>query len=188
LILASNFGSNQRSSVSRARPSIARGSGGALDQGQATGQGCPHLPGRPHPQGRPDQVVRPCLAHVTRWFQFLPKFVPAYDIHNTTHGTLLVLPMCMKLAIYSSETRGFDGRIFVLRTVNKLPQAKCLLVLEQSLDSASTNPELHDVIARQVLAHKLHALLSILKRLVREKLSLTLPVGLVAFHLALEVE
>jgi hypothetical protein len=36
--------------------------------------------------------------------------------------------------------------------------------------------------------HKLHALLANLKRLVREKLSLTLPVGLVAFHLALEVE
>jgi hypothetical protein len=32
--------------------------------------------------------------------------------------------------------------------------------------------------------HKLHALLAILKRLVREKLSLTLLVGLVAFHLA----
>jgi hypothetical protein len=44
--------------------------------------------------------------------------------------------------------------------------------------------ELHDVIARQVLVHKLHALLAVLKRLVREKLSLTLPVVLVAFHLA----
>jgi hypothetical protein len=44
--------------------------------------------------------------------------------------------------------------------------------------------ELHDVIARQVPVHKLHALLAVLKRLVREKLSLTLPVVLVAFHLA----
>jgi hypothetical protein len=55
---------------------------------------------------------------VARWFQFLPKCVPAYEIHSTTHGTLLVLKMCMKLAIYSSRTRGFDGRIFVVRTVN----------------------------------------------------------------------
>jgi hypothetical protein len=36
----------------------------------------------------------------------------------------------MKLVVYSSQTRGFDGRIFVVRTVNKLPQAKRLLVLE----------------------------------------------------------
>jgi hypothetical protein len=48
--------------------------------------------------------------------------------------------------------------------------------------------ELHDVITRQVLAHKLHALLANLKRLVREKLSLTLHVGLLAFHLASAVE
>jgi hypothetical protein len=34
------------------------------------------------------------------------------------------------------------------------------------------------------LRTKLHALLAILKRLVQEKLSLTLPVGLVDFHLA----
>ena len=78
----------------------------------------------------------------------------------------------------------FDCRIFVVRTVNKLPQAKRLLVLEQSLDLASVDQELHDVIARQVPVHKLHALLANLKRLVREKLSLTLPMGLVAFHLA----
>jgi hypothetical protein len=26
--------------------------------------------------------------------------------------------MSMKLAVYSSRTRGFDGRIFVVRTVN----------------------------------------------------------------------
>jgi hypothetical protein len=35
---------------------------------------------------------------------------------------------------------------------------------------------------------KLHALLAILKRLVWEDLSLTLPVGLLPFHLASEVE
>jgi hypothetical protein len=52
----------------------------------------------------------------------------------------------MKLAVYLSRTRGFDGQIFVVRTVNKLPQAKRLLVLEQSLDLASVDQELHDVI------------------------------------------
>jgi hypothetical protein len=67
----------------------------------------------------------------------------------------------MKLAIYSYQTKGSNGRIFVVRTINKLPQAKRLLVLEQSLDSASTDQELHDVIARQVPVHKLHALLAI---------------------------
>jgi hypothetical protein len=94
----------------------------------------------------------------------------------------------MKLAVYSSRTQGFDGRIFVVRTVNKLPQAKRLLVLEQRLDLASADQGLHDVITRQVPAHKLHALLAYLKRLVREKLSLTLPVGLLTFHLAFGVE
>jgi hypothetical protein len=90
----------------------------------------------------------------------------------------------MKLVVYSSRTRGFDGRIFVVRTVNKLPQAKHLLVLQQSLDLASVDQRLQNVITRQVPAHKLHSLLANLKRLVREKLSLTLPVGLLAFHLA----
>jgi hypothetical protein len=90
----------------------------------------------------------------------------------------------MKLVVYSSRTRGFDGRIFVVRTVNKLPQDKHLLVLEQNLDMASVDQGLQDVITQQVPTHKLHALLANLKRLVREKLSLTLPVGLLAFHLA----
>jgi hypothetical protein len=91
--------------------------------------------------------------------------------------------MCVKL-VYSSRTWGFDDRNFVVRTVNKLPQAKWLLVLEQSLDLASVDQGLHGVITRQVPVHKLHALLANLKRLVREKLGLTLPVGLLAFHLA----
>jgi hypothetical protein len=47
---------------------------------------------------------------------------------------------------------------------------------------------LHGVITQQAPAHKLHALLANLKRLVREKLSLILPVGIVAFHLASEVK
>jgi hypothetical protein len=75
----------------------------------------------------------------------------------------------MKLVVYASRTRGFDGRIFVVRTVNKLPQVKHLLVLKQSLDLTSVDQELHDVITRQVHAHKLHALLANLKSLVREK-------------------
>jgi hypothetical protein len=111
------------------------------------------------------------------------KCVPVHKNCNTTRGTLLVSKICMKL-VYSSRTRGFDGRIFVVRTVNKLPQDKHLLVLEQNLDMASVDQGLQDVITQQVPTHKLHALLANLKRLVREKLSLTLPVGLLAFHLA----
>jgi hypothetical protein len=98
------------------------------------------------------------------------NFFSNKNVHETCH-------------ILLSNPR-FDGRIFVVRTFNKLPQAKHLLVLEQSLDSASVDQELHDVIAWQVPMHKLHALLAILERLVREKLSLTLPVGVVAFHLS----
>jgi hypothetical protein len=90
----------------------------------------------------------------------------------------------MKLVVYSSRTRGFDGRIFVVRTINKLPKAKLLLVLAQSLDLASVDQGLQGVITREVPVHKLHALLANLKGLVQEKLSLTLLVGLLAFHLA----
>jgi hypothetical protein len=49
------------------------------------------------------------------------------------------------LVIYSSWTRGFDGQI---------PQAKRLLVLEQSLDLASVDQELHDVTTLQVPMYK----------------------------------
>jgi hypothetical protein len=98
--------------VDLVRPSCARGRGGALDQARAMGQRRPHL------QGRSCLLVRPCLARVERWFQFLSKCVPAHENHNTTRGTLLLLKMCMKLVIYSSRTLGFDGRIFVVRTVN----------------------------------------------------------------------
>jgi hypothetical protein len=80
--------------------------------------GVPRGQVRPHLQGRPCLVVRPCLAHLARWFQLFPKCVPAHENHNTTCGTLLVLKMFMKLAIYFSLTRGFDGRIFVVRTIN----------------------------------------------------------------------
>jgi hypothetical protein len=50
---------------------------------------------------------------------FSPKCVSAHENHNTTRGTLLLLKMCMKLVVYSSRTRGFDGRIFVVRTANR---------------------------------------------------------------------
>jgi hypothetical protein len=151
--------------VDLVHPSCARGRGGALDQARATGLGRPHL------HGWPDQVVRLCLTHVAHWFEFLPKSVPAHENHKTTRGTLLVLKMCMKFAVYSSRTRGYDGQIFVVRTINKLPQARRLLVLEQSLELATVDQELHDVITRQVPAHKLHALLANLKRLVWESLA-----------------
>jgi hypothetical protein len=34
--------------------------------------------------------------------------------------------MCMKFVVYSSRTRGFDGRIFVVRTVNSTLMRWCL--------------------------------------------------------------
>jgi hypothetical protein len=69
-------------------------------------------------QGRPCLVVRPCLACEARWFHLPPKFVPDHKNCNTTHGTLFVSKVCMKLVVYSSRTRGFDSRNFVVRTVN----------------------------------------------------------------------
>jgi hypothetical protein len=60
----------------------------------------------------------------------------------------------MKIVIYSSRTRGFYGQIFVVRTVNKLPQAKCLLFLEQSLDLASVIRSCINVTTWQVPMHK----------------------------------
>jgi hypothetical protein len=74
---------------------------------------------------------------------FYPKCVPAYKIDNTTRETLLVLKTWMKLVIYPPRFRDFDGRKLFVRTVNKLPQAKRLLVLKQSLDLASDDQELH---------------------------------------------
>jgi hypothetical protein len=96
------------------------------------------------------------------------NFISTKNVHETCHILL------------SNES--FDGRIFVVRTVYKLPQANHFFILEQSLELASVDQELHDVITQQVPVHKLHALLAILKRLVWDNLSLTLPVGLVAFH------
>jgi hypothetical protein len=61
--------------------------------------------------------------------------------------------MCKKHVIYSSRTRGLDGQIFVVRTVNKLPQAKHLLILEQSQHFTSVDQELHDVTTWKVPMH-----------------------------------
>jgi hypothetical protein len=49
----------------------------------------------------------------------------------------------MKLFIYSPHFQDFDGRKLVARTINKLPQAEHLLILEQSLDLALDEQELH---------------------------------------------
>jgi hypothetical protein len=94
------------------------------------GQVRPHLagpatPARPsHLQGWPCLVVRPCLPRVARWFHFPPKCVHIHKNCNTSRGTLLVSKMCMKLFVYSSQTRGFDGRIFVVRTINRVTKGK----------------------------------------------------------------
>jgi hypothetical protein len=48
----------------------------------------------------------------------------------------------MELVIYPPRSRDFDGRKLVVRTVNKLPH-ECLLTLEQSLDLALDDQELH---------------------------------------------
>jgi hypothetical protein len=148
-----------------------------LDQWSATGQVRPHLAG-PTAPARPTTPVGSAVpgsaavpSSCGMLVKFCPKCVPAHKNHNTTRGTLLVSKMCMKLVVYASRTRGFDSRIFVVRTVNKLPQAKCLPVLEQS-HLASMDQGLHGVITRQVPMHKLHALLTNLKRLVRKKRTL----------------
>jgi hypothetical protein len=48
----------------------------------------------------------------------------------------------MKLAVYSSRTRGFDGRIFVVRTVNILQQSTLVTpyIEEQKQIITSQNP------------------------------------------------
>jgi hypothetical protein len=166
------FDQTDVSLINLVHSSCACGEGSDWDRIRGTGQVRPHLAGPAVPGSCGTLVPLP------------PKCVHVHKNCNTTRGTLLVTKMCMKLVVYSSRTRGFDGRNIVVRTINKLPLAKRLLVLEQSLDLALVDQGLHGVITRQVLAHKLHALLANLKRLVREKLSLTLPVGLLAFHLA----
>jgi hypothetical protein len=49
----------------------------------------------------------------------------------------------MKHVIYPHRFWDFDGRKLVVRTINILPQAKRLLVLQQSLDLALDDQELH---------------------------------------------
>jgi hypothetical protein len=88
------------------------------------GQVQPHLAGPAAPTGSvapvrssvPGGAAVPI--RVERRFQFRLKCVPTHKNYNTTRGTLSVPKMCMKLVIYTSRTQGFDGRIFVVRTVN----------------------------------------------------------------------
>jgi hypothetical protein len=116
--------------------------------------------------------------------KFSQKCVPTYKIHNTTRGTLLVIKMCTKLVVYSSHSRCFDGWIFVVRTVDKLPQAKRLLVLEQSLDSVSVDQELHGCYYSASIDAQFHTLLAIWKYWYERNLALFLPVRLVTFNCA----
>jgi hypothetical protein len=52
---------------------------------------------------------------------------------NTTHGFLLAPKTCTNFVIKCYRSRDVDGQKFVIGTVNKLPHARLLLVLEQSL-------------------------------------------------------
>jgi hypothetical protein len=131
---------------------------------QSHQQGGPHLPG------------------VARWLLFIPKCVPASKNTNTTRGTLLVLKTCMKLVVYPPRFRDLDGQKLVVKTVNKLPQAEHLLVLEQSLD-LTLDKSCIGVTTLQVPMHNSILYLQF-KRSVWEKLSHVLLVGLVTFHLA----
>jgi hypothetical protein len=101
------FDQTDISLVNLIHPSCAYWEGSVRDRGRGTGQGRPHLQGRP------------CLTRVAQLY-FSPKCVPTHKNCNTTHGTLLVSKMCTKLVVYSSQTRGFDSRIFVVRTVNNV--------------------------------------------------------------------
>jgi hypothetical protein len=82
---------------------------------------------------RTSRAGHTCLVWLGDSFLF-PKCVPASKNTNTTRGTLLVLKTCMKLVVYPPRFRDLDGQKLVVKTVNKLPQAEHLLVLEQSLD------------------------------------------------------
>jgi hypothetical protein len=68
------------------------------------------------------------------------NFISTKNVHEICH-------------ILLSNLRFWRSNFFV-RTVNKLPQAKRLLVLEQSLDLALVDQELHDVTTRQEPVHK----------------------------------
>jgi hypothetical protein len=118
-----NFIHSIKPMIDLVHPSCARREGSVRERGRGTGQGRPHL------QGRSCLLVRPCLARVARWLHFFPKCVPVHKICNTTRGTLLVSKMCMKLVVYSSRTRGFDGHIFVVRTVNIFPSRPCRILM-----------------------------------------------------------
>jgi hypothetical protein len=95
--------------------------------------GCTYWSGRTSRADRTSRAGRTCLVWLGDSF-LSPKCVPASKNTNTTRGTLLVLKACMKLVICPCHFRDFDGRKLVAKTVNKLPQAKHFLNLEQSLD------------------------------------------------------
>jgi hypothetical protein len=96
--------------------------------GPSTSHGArPIAPGR---AGRTCQADRTCRAGRAWWFgraypvwhvgsNFSQNvYLPMKFLTTQLMELLLVLKMCMKLFIYSSRTRGFDGRFFVVRTVN----------------------------------------------------------------------
>jgi hypothetical protein len=125
--------------------SCAHGEGSVWDRGRGMGQVRSHLAGSAAPAG--PVVPGSCGTLVP----FPPECAHVHKNCNTTRETLLVSKICMKHVLNFSQTRGFDSQIFVVRTVYKLPKAKCLLVLEQSLDLASVDRELQDVIIYKYL-------------------------------------
>jgi hypothetical protein len=71
-------------------------------------------------QVRPDLARRgrPCtIASVHPSMVHLSIVIPIF-VYLPIKIALLVPKMCMKLVVYSSQTHGFDGQIFVVRTVN----------------------------------------------------------------------
>jgi hypothetical protein len=94
----------------------------------------------------------------------------------------------MKLIVYSSRTWGSDGRNFVVRTVNKLPQAKSLLVLKKSLDLASVDQGFVVLSLGKYLLTKSVLFLQIWKGWYERNLDLLYPWGFWLSTFPLEVE
>jgi hypothetical protein len=111
---------------------------------------------------------RPHLPSMAQLLIFIPKCIPAIKNTHATRGTLLVWKTCMKLVIYPPHSQDFDGRKLVLRTVYKLPQPEHLLVLEQSLDLALDEQELHWCYYSASSYAQFHALLAVEKVGTRE--------------------
>jgi hypothetical protein len=90
----------------------------------------------------------------------------------------------MKLVIYSSRTQGVDDQILVVRTFNKLPQAKCLLVLEQKPRLGLGGSRVARCYHSASTCTNTMLFLQIWKGSYERSLALLLPVGLLAFYLA----